>query len=155
VRLPELKKLKHERRALVLKVEVAQGSIRIEKEGAKGGELDVHQRHRIAVWQNVIINAQKKLAVIDKQINALAADDAANVVRETVEQINASGATPDKAARLQHSLFVLVSARRVGQSSEMIRRKIERLMNPTQTLGVRVNDQWSDFCLMIKERAVA
>jgi len=68
------------------------------------------------------------LRVIDRKIAAYTADDAAVVVRETVEQINQSGATPDKEAKVQQAMFTLVSNRRRGMSSDAVRKKIARLM---------------------------
>jgi len=92
------------------------------------------------------------LRVIDRKIAAYTADDAAVVVRETVEQINQSGATPDKAAKVQRAMFTLVSNRRCGMSSDAVRKKIAWLMTPHESHGVRVADSWNDFVGMIQSK---
>jgi hypothetical protein len=149
MKMTEQQKLKTERRALVAKIEAAHGSIRIELDGAPGGEPGVHGQHRIKVWRDSIARTRDKLATLDRHLAVFEADEAATTVREVVEQINATGATADKAAKLQAAMFTLVSNRRVGMSSDAIRKKIGRLMNPTEGLGIRVRDSWDDFPNMI------
>jgi hypothetical protein len=111
--------------------------------------------HRIKVWQANIERTRGKIQAIDHLMAFIAADEAAAVVREVVEQINATGATADKAGRLQSAMFTLVSNRRVGMSSDAIRKKISRLMNPTEGLGIRVRDSWDDFPNMIAAKPLA
>jgi hypothetical protein len=142
----ELAKLQSERRKLMATVETKTGMIQIERQA---GELSSHAQHRIDIWLNVIASTRKKMAVLDHQIGQLVADEAAAEVHLSNRSMNTA---QRQIAKVQHAILTLVSNRRVGQSSELIRRKIERLCNPATSFGVRVADSWADFVNMIQAK---
>jgi hypothetical protein len=114
----------------------------------------VDRHNEIARLEVDAVAAEERLAKIDRKLAVIEADDAEAKVRDAVQQLQ-TAATPAAWAQLRDGLMMLSHHRRIGQSSVMILRKIERLSQPGTTHGVRVRENVSDFLTWIRPAAEA